>query len=290
VSSRVAAVVVDYDTGPVLADCVRSLLAEGIPELVVVENGDAGMAHSVMSADDLSSVPVIVTGRNIGYGAGANRGTAATPESDYILICNPDLAVHRGSVDALVNALDEEPKWALVGPRVLTPEGASYPSVRCFPSIVDGAGHALFGMFWPENRFTKRYRTPPSLGEENGHEKIEADWVSGSCFMARRSAFEELGGFDESYFMFAEDMDLCWRAHRAGWGVGFEPKSEVTHLGGVSRKHHPYRMELAHHTSAFRFVTRTTTGWRRLLIPFSGAVLVVRLMMSWAREAAGISG
>ena len=104
-----------------------------------------------------------------------------------------------------------------------------------------------------------------------------AGWVSGSCFLARRSALEELGGFDEAYFMYLEDMDLCWRAHDAGWGVGFAGTAEVTHVQGVSTARHPYRMMVAHHRSALRFTFRTTKGWRRAALPLAVLVLAARM-------------
>ena len=91
--------------------------------------------------------------------------------------------------------------------------------------------------------------------------------MSGACFLARRRALEELGGFDESYFMYAEDIDLCWRARRAGWGVAYVPDAVVTHLQGVSTARRPYRMLVAHHRSVFRFAARTERGWRRLALP-----------------------
>jgi N-acetylglucosaminyl-diphospho-decaprenol L-rhamnosyltransferase len=111
----------------------------------------------------------------------------------------------------------------------------------------------------------------------------EAGWVSGSCFLARRSALEELGGFDESYFMYAEDMDLCWRAHHAGWGVGFVGMAWVTHVQGVTTARHPYRMMVAHHRSALRFSARTTQGWRRLALPLGALVLGARMAMDTLR-------
>ena len=89
------------------------------------------------------------------------------------------------------------------------------------------------------------------------------DWVSGACFLARRQAFDELGGFDEAYFMYAEDIDLCWRAKQAGWKVNYVPGAVVTHLQGASTDLHPYRMLVAHHRSAYRFASRTVHGWRR---------------------------
>ena len=146
--------------------------------------------------------------------------------------------MHPGALAALRQALESEPAWALVGPRIFTEAGDVYPSVRNFPSFTDAAGHALLALFNPENPFTLRYNP----GTPEGDVVTGAGWVSGSCFMARRSALEELGGFDEAYFMYNEDMDLCWRAHDAGWGVGFAGTAEVTHVQGVSTARHPYRM------------------------------------------------
>ena len=112
-----------------------------------------------------------------------------------------------------------------------------------------------------------------------------AGWVSGSCFLARRSALEELGGFDEAYFMYLEDTDLCWRAHDAGWGVGFAGTAEVTHVQGFSTARHPYKMMVAHHRSALRFTFRTTKGWRRAALPLAALVLGVRMGIATLRIA-----
>ncbi len=163
----------------------------------------------------------------------------------------------------------------------MTPEGDVYPSVRRFPSLVDAAGHALLGLLRPKNRFTQRYNP----GTPEGAGVVEAEWISGSCFLARRLALEELGGFDEAYFMYAEDMDLCWRAHQAGWGVGFTGAASVTHVQGVSTARHPYKMMAAHHRSALRFAGRTTSGWRRAMLPFAALVLAVRMGIATTRLA-----
>jgi len=278
---RVAAVVVDYDAAETAAACVSSLLAEGVGEVLVVENGDPTATRRALAAGGMD-VAVLATGRNLGYGAGANRGVAATGDSDYVLVANPDLVVHEGAVAALVAALDAEPADALVGPRICDERGVTFPSVRRFPSMGDAAGHALLGLFRPDNPFSNRYRPPDPAAVGPG----EAEWVSGACFLVRRRAFEELGGFDESYFMFAEDMDLCWRLHRAGWGVGFAPGAVVTHAQGVSRRRHPYRMLVAHHRSALRFARRTNRGWRRAALPAAAVLLGGRLVAALAQEAA----
>ena len=288
-SGHIAAVVVDHDAGPLLERCVRSLLTDGATPVVVVENGAAGSAAA--SLEDVSReghttpVRIVRPGRNVGFGAGVNRGLAAlagdSSPPEWILVCNPDLVVHAGALAALRRALECEHAWALVGPRIFTETGEVYPSVRTFPSFTDAAGHALLALFNPENPFTLRYNP----GTPEGAVVTGAGWVSGSCFLARRSALEELGGFDEAYFMYAEDMDLCWRAHHAGWGVGFAGTAEVTHVQGVSTARHPYRMMLAHHRSALRFTFRTTKGWRRAALPLAALVLGARMVTASVRLA-----
>jgi N-acetylglucosaminyl-diphospho-decaprenol L-rhamnosyltransferase len=289
VAGAIAAVVVDHDSGPQLGGCVRSILGGGASSVVVVENGALGSAaaalEELLRARPAPPVHIVRPGHNVGYGAGVNRGLAvlageATP-AEWVLVSNPDLVVHPGALSALSSALGSRPAWAIVGPRIFSETGEVYPSVRNFPSFTDAAGHALLALLNPDNPFTRRYNP----GTPEGDVVTEAGWVSGSCFLARRAALEELGGFDEAYFMYAEDMDLCWRAHHAGWGVGFAGTASVTHVQGVSTARHPYRMMVAHHRSALRFTFRTTTGWRRAALPLAVLVLGVRMAMATVRIA-----
>jgi N-acetylglucosaminyl-diphospho-decaprenol L-rhamnosyltransferase len=289
VPNPIAAVVVDYNTGPLLAQCVRSLLSDGADRIVVVENGAPHSARTALAPltteHPEADVVILRPERNLGFGAGVNRGLAvlagAAVPPDWVLACNADLRVHTGALAELRRALTERPAWAVVGPRIFNEDGSVYPSVRQFPDLVDAAGHALFAIFRPENRFTKRY----SPGVPAGDDLADAGWVSGSCFLARRQALDELGGFDEAYFMYAEDMDLCWRAHQAGWGIGFAGAAGITHIQGVSTARHPYKMMLAHHRSALRFTVRTTSGWRRAALPLAAVVLGLRLVMATVRLA-----
>jgi N-acetylglucosaminyl-diphospho-decaprenol L-rhamnosyltransferase len=113
----------------------------------------------------------------------------------------------------------------------------------------------------------------------------KVDWVSGACFLARRSLLGTIGGFDEGYFMYLEDTDLCFRASAAGAGVRYVPDAVVSHLQGLSTGRRPYRMLVAHHRSALRFAARTTTGWRRVGLPAVALLLGVRLAVVALRQA-----
>jgi len=285
----VGAVIVDHNAGSLLAECVCSVLDEGADPVVVVENGAPDSSHTalaeLLNRRPDSPVRIVRPHRNVGFGAGVNRGLAVLAGEptapSWVLVSNPDVVLHAGALPALISALEEHASWAVVGPRIYTQDGDVYPSVRRFPSFTDAAGHALLAQFRPDNPFTRRYNpgTPP------GDVVTEAGWVSGSCFLGRRSALEELGGFDEAYFMYAEDMDLCWRAHHAGWGVGFAGTAVATHVQGVSTARHPYRMMAAHHRSALRFTVRTTKGWRRLALPAAALVLGLRMLVATVRLA-----
>jgi N-acetylglucosaminyl-diphospho-decaprenol L-rhamnosyltransferase len=266
VATDVAAVIVDFHAGQALDDCVDSLHANGVTDIVVVENGDEGSTLPALSGQH---VVLVVPKLNLGYGRGVNRGVAATPARRYLLVSNPDVVVHEGAVAALVAFLDEHPNVAIVGPQIVRPDGSVYPSQRVFPNFWLAGLHALLAPLWPSNPFTRRYRSPRKDGS--------VDWVSGAFFLARRDRFEEVGGFDERYFMFAEDMALCWQMRAHGHDVAATPDALVTHIEGVSRARASREMLIAHHRSAMRFEWQTASGWRRVLAPIATLVLGVRL-------------
>ena len=277
--SRVAAVVVNYNAGEHLVRCVASLRAAGVEEVRIADNGSRDESLARLRASDQGAT-VVETGGNHGYGGGANRG-ARNASADYLLICNADLRVAPGAVARLARRLDDEPGVAVVGPRLENEDGSLYPSARTFPDLVDALGHAALGLVAPANRFTRRYRM---LDWDHGR-AADVDWVSGACLMVRREVFEALAGFDESYFMYLEDVDLCWRVWRAGWRVRYEPDATVVHAQGVSTDQTPYRMLAAHHRSMHRFAVRTTEGWRRAALPAVSAGLVARLGVAIAHRA-----
>lgn len=273
-----AAVVISYNADRYLASCLQSLRAQGASPRVVVDNGSRDRSRAMAAAAD-SEHRWIDTGRNLGYGQAANIGVAAT-DDPYVLVCNPDLELHDGALKGLVTAIDADPGLALVGPRILNPDGTTYPSARTFPNLVDAIGHGLLGLVAPGNPFTRRYRR---LDRDYG-QPARVDWVSGACFVARRTAWEQIGGFSSDYFMYLEDVDLCWRFGAAGWRIGYEPAAVVVHVQGVSASQHPYRMLLAHHRSLWRFAVSTTTGCRRLALPVVAVGLAGRLVVASAQH------
>jgi N-acetylglucosaminyl-diphospho-decaprenol L-rhamnosyltransferase len=280
--SRVSAVVVNYNARDHLLECVRSLRADGVLDVVVVDNASTdGSAEALARSDETATF--VQTGANLGFGTAANRGVSVTT-GEYVLVLNPDAVVEPGATKVLAEALDRDPALAAVGPRVQNPDGSLYPSARRFPDLLVAAGHAFLGLANPDNRFSRRYKMLDTDRTRSG----EVDWVSGTCMLVRRTAYSVVGGFDEAYFMYVEDVDLCWRLQRAGWRVGYEPAAGVVHAIGASSDQAPYRMIAAHHRSLLRFAAKTTTGWRRLLLPLVAGGLVARTGLSWLRRALGL--
>ena len=279
----VGAAIVNYNARGHLLGCIASLRAEGVETIVVADNASTdGSEDAVRSVDP--AVDYHQTGANLGYGTGANRAVSRLPRGlPYVLVMNPDTVIEPGAVKTLVAAIEADDRTGIVGPRIEDSDGALYPSARTFPDLVDAVGHAVLGLVAPNNPFTRRYR----MLDWDHAEPTSVDWVSGSCFLIRREAWDSIAGFDESYFMYAEDVDLCWRAGRAGWKVLYEPAARIVHVQGVSTDNHPYWMIFEHHKALLRFAFRSTTGWRRALLPVVAAGLAARTPVAWLHRYLG---
>lgn len=254
---RVRVVCVVYHPGDELDRFATTLAAASSTpvELVVVDNGDD---HTVARAVvGRAGGRLVVPGANLGYGAAANRGAqgATTP---WVVVANSDIEWTPGALERLVAAGDEQPSAGSLGPMLLNTDGTTYPSARALPSLRQGAGHAVFARVWPANPWTRGYH---ARQESTGGYLREAGWLSGACLLLRREAFEQVGGFDESYFMFFEDVDLGERLGRAGWENLYVPDVQVTHVGGTSWRERPAPMIRAHHASAQQYLERRYRHW-----------------------------
>ncbi|MDQ3107791.1 MAG: glycosyltransferase, partial [Actinomycetota bacterium] len=146
--TSVSGITVNYNAREHLLECLRSLRAQGVRDLVVADNASVDGAESAVLAED-PEVTYLQTGRNLGYGGGLNRGVARTDPASEILLCiNPDAWLEPGALEAMLAAFEARPELGIVGPRVEDPDGTLYPSVREFPRLVDAVGHAVLGMVW----------------------------------------------------------------------------------------------------------------------------------------------
>jgi N-acetylglucosaminyl-diphospho-decaprenol L-rhamnosyltransferase len=279
--SAVAVVLVTYESAEDLPGCLESLPAAAAPhelEIVVVDNASRDDSAGVARSHGLK---VIENQRNLGYSRAVNRG-AAEAAAPWLLIANPDTRLQPGSLARLLATAEADPSIACIGPRLRNLDGSDYPTGRRFPSLLVGGLHALLGTVWPGNPATRRYH----LAGLDRSKAAQVDWVSGACMLLRRSAWDQVGGFDPSYFMYFEDMDLCLRLARAGWRVVLEPRAIVDHIGGSSTRTVPYRNVIDHHRSTLRFYRRRYARDPRIvLVPLVAAALLVRGAVSMARTA-----
>ena len=253
---RVAAVSVSYGSEGVLEPFFETLRTSASMDLMLVlADNKASAGTRVREISVTFGALYLPMAKNAGYGGAINSAVKGLPASvDWILVSNPDVTFREGAVDLLVARGDSDPLIGAVGPMILTAEGAVYPSARAIPSLRYGIGHALLGDLWRGNPWSAAYRN------ENAPHRPHVGWLSGACLLVRRTAFEEIGGFDEDFFMYFEDVDLGHRLGKQGYLNVYEPAAVVTHSGAHSTSTEFASMLTAHHDSAKRFLAKRYSG------------------------------
>ncbi|WP_446225974.1 glycosyltransferase family 2 protein [Nocardia sp. IBHARD005] len=262
-----AVVTVTYSPGEHLEHFITTLAdaTSEKPQVILADNGSTdGVPELVAEAN--SHVTLLHTGGNIGYGGAINRAVAEIdPSIEFVILANPDIRWGVDSIDKMLEAAKRWPRAGAFGPMVREPDGSIYPSARRVPGLADGAGHAVLGSVWPKNPWSVRYRQE----NEEISERV-VGWLSGSCLLVRRAAFDTIDGFDSRYFMYMEDVDFGDRMGKAGWHNVFVPDAEVTHAKGHAAGKHPELMLPAHHASAYRFQADRHPHWWQA--PLRGAL------------------
>jgi GT2 family glycosyltransferase len=222
---------------------------------------------------------VVETGANLGYAGGVNRALDLV-RTPYVLFVNPDAFVHQGCADALLARATASPRTAVVGAGLRNPDGSLQAASRNFPSPLTHLVEAflLYELLRHVPNLGLRYRL---LSKQDRAERV--DWVVGACMLLRREAVQDVGPFDDGYFMYSEELDWCMRANRKGWEVWFDPAAVATHrLGGSSRLNElpmmvesyrsMYRFYAKYYppawTAAARLVTRAAMLARALVLVF----------------------
>jgi N-acetylglucosaminyl-diphospho-decaprenol L-rhamnosyltransferase len=279
--SDLAVVIVNYNAGAYLTRCVASVLqnAGGLDlDVLVVDNASHdGSAQVAKTAQP--DVRVTMNATNRGLSAAWNQGAEDT-DSAWILFLNPDAELWTGTLAGFVKVGEEHPDVAVLGPVVRNADGTIYESGRVFPSVPTAVGHAFLGAFRPDNPSTRAYRQTDwdRLSER------EVDWVSGACMLVRRDAFEQVGRFDEDFFLYAEELDLMTRLRDAGWRVLYTPELEILHEGAVSTGRSA-RMHRMHSASIYRYYRKhRSSGWRRVTLPFAWLALRARAELVSLRD------
>jgi GT2 family glycosyltransferase len=245
---RVSAVVVSHGSAPDVAE-LMPLLEPQVDELLVIANVPGSAPPGISTIENASP---------LGYAANLNLGLARTT-GDALLAVNPDTRPQPGAVAVLRDFMAARPRCGVAGPRLLFPDGRLQPSRRRFPTVTGTIVRRT-----PLRRLV-RQRRHYHLDEPAPSEPVQSDWMLGGFLLLRRSMLDELGGFDEGYRLYGEDIDLQYRAMRAGWERWYVPAAVVTHEHqAVTDRRWLTRRTLWHWAGIVRFVRRHPERLRAL--------------------------
>jgi N-acetylglucosaminyl-diphospho-decaprenol L-rhamnosyltransferase len=250
VSHGVDAVVVTHGPHPELERCIEALTPQ-VDELVVVANPPAPAVDARL----------ILNERARGFAANANTGIAAT-SAPYVVVANPDVEPRAHAVQLLLEFAEAHPRAGVIGPQLLFPDGRWQPSRRRFPTVSGTIVRRtpLRKILRPQTRQIDHY-----LLEDRPSGPVQADWMLAAFLLLRREMLDELGGFDEGYRLYGEDIDLCYRAAKAGWERWFVPQAAVRHVhAGVTDRRFLTWQTLWHWRSIARFVRKHPERLRNL--------------------------
>ena len=276
---EVAAVVVNYNAGDELRGALQSIAAECVGvdwEAVVVDNASTDGSASVVPPVSPRAV-LISNAANVGFGSAVNQAMAAS-SAPLVLLVNPDCQLRPGALAALRAVTDTDPSCAIVGPMILDPDGRVQGSARGDPDMLTGLFGRTAGL---------RTRLPlTSAARRNvvvddaiasGAPSVVVDWVSGACMLIRRAALEAVGGFDEQYFLYWEDADVCRRLRQHGHQIRYAPGAMAVHAVGRSSRSARRLSIRAFHSSAYRYyVTHVATRPLDPRRPIARVILAAR--------------
>lgn len=235
--ASVDAIIVNYNSGKYLADCVKSI-KDGVSNVIVVDN-----ASTDDSLENIFNCNIIMNKENKGFAGGVNAGIKAS-KSDYFLILNPDTRISPANIKILTDFLDNNINTAIVGPKIFDEHDKLTPNGRVFPSITR---EILFNTkLYKLNK--RSFNLKYEWGRSDFNKSTEVDEVIGACFQVSRKAIDEVGLMDEQFFLYYEETDWCMRFKNAGWKVWYLADAEAKHIGGHSTKN----LEIEKYRIAFK--------------------------------------
>jgi GT2 family glycosyltransferase len=284
-TSRVDAVIVNYNAGPLLLRSVQALLA--CPAVVRVavsdnasEDGSLEAVDSRFRPDDLKARLLLQSNHaNLGFGRACNIGYTLT-QAPYILFINPDCIVQPDSVERLITVLEQHPDMGMVGPMILNPDGSEQVGARRTTPTPGRAFIKAFGLSRIAAALPGLFKDFNLQNEPVPSQPTDVDAISGACMLVRRTAINQVGLFDEGYFMHCEDLDWCMRFRLAGWRVVFVPEAVVMHEKGVSSRSRPVFVEWHKHRGMARYYRKFFTR-RYPLVLLPCVLLAIWLRFAW---------
>ena len=248
---KLSIIIVSWNVVEDLSNCLKSIgenPLSGEFEIIVVDNASTDGTVDVIKSD-FPEVKIIANNENLGFAAGNNRGISEASGA-YVLLLNPDTIIHPRSLDGLIGFMDDNADVGLCGPKLLNGDGSIQRSARRYPSF-RGALHRHTA-FKSLGVFKGEYKKwlMKDFGQD---EQKDVEQLMGAALIIRKSVLDKVGGMDERFFMYYEEVDLCYRIKQAGWRVVFLPGASITHLGGRSSEQVPVEKQLMAMTSLLKF-------------------------------------
>jgi N-acetylglucosaminyl-diphospho-decaprenol L-rhamnosyltransferase len=286
-------IIVSWNVRDLLAACLRSLVRDqesGIrsqgsvpasltpdfclltPEIIVVDNASTD-GSAAMVAAEFPRVHLVTNAENRGFTGGNNQGLGLA-QGRYVFFLNPDTEVVGDALATMIAFMDAHPEVGALGPQLRYGDGSLQSSRRRFPTFATALFESTpLAWHWPDNPWARRYR----MAEMPDDLIQPVDWVVGAALMVRRTVLDRIGGFDEGYFMYSEELDWCRRAKEAGWQIVYLPEAQVIHHEGKSSE----QVVAARH---IRFQTSKIRYFRKFHGPIQAEALRVFILASFAVE------
>jgi N-acetylglucosaminyl-diphospho-decaprenol L-rhamnosyltransferase len=277
-------IIVNWNVKELLRSCLaslsdeRRLLPHLTSEIIVVDSASSDGSPE-MVRQEFPHVRLIASDKNLGYAGGNNAGVAAG-HGRYLFLLNPDTVVKPGALAELVGYLDAHPTVGALGPQLLWPDGTVQSSRRRFPSRASLFWEStLLGQWFPHNRASRRYHLADQLPDH----PQQVDWVVGAAILVRRTAWQQIGPIDESFFMYFEETDWCRRSAELGWETHYLPTAQVIHYEGKSSEQGVAARTLRFQRSKLRYARKYFgAGWAAGLRLFLWATFAFQ----WLEESA----
>jgi len=284
--SAVTVIVVNFNAGTRLRTCLEAAAADlGARNWTAIVVDNASSDGSPRTIEGLPRVRVVLNAENRGFGAAANQAAAMT-DAPLLWLLNPDCLVEPGAVTRLETVLEAHPDCAIAAPQLLNADGSIQASARGAPTAWTGlfGRHGLLAKMFPDSAMANRNLRAGELSA-SGAESAVVDWVMGAAMLVRRDAFRAAGGFDERYFLYWEDADLCRRLSHRGLTTRYVPGARVWHPGGVSAGTSRAFATRAFHRSAYLYYSThvVPSPWH----PMSWFAKIALGLRAWWRVARG---
>ena len=276
-------IIVSWNVRELLQNCLHSILAEtNLTMQIIVVDSASTDGSAAMVAENFPQVELVACQENVGFPGGNNLGLERA-NGRYILLLNPDTVVHGDALAKMVSYLEENPKVGVVGPQLLNEDGSVQSSRRRFPTMRT----AFFESTWLQPYAPQALLDDYFVRDVADEETAVVEWLMGACLMIRQEIVAQVGGLDEKYFMYSEELDYCRRIHEAGWQVVYYPQAKVTHLSGKSSEQAVTQRHINFNRAKLRYFRKyhgrlaagmlrlfllKSYGWQLVLEAIKGAV------------------